>query len=453
METIGRRDFIKILGASAALTGLSGQLSLAAPASPKRPNLLFILTDDLGYGDLSVYGRPDYRTPNLDALAAEGTRFTDAYAAFPVCTPTRTAFVTGRYPQRTSVGLEEPLAFKEGLGERVGTAGLDPEHPTVASLLKAAGYETALFGKWHLGYQPQFSPNHHGFDEFFGHLSGGVDYHAHTDGDGAPDLFENDMPVEREGYLTDLLTERAVEYVSRQRNAPFFLYLSYNAPHWPWDTPTHDEPAFGYGDGGGGSLAAYAEMMQNLDTNIGRVLSTLRESGLEDDTLVIFTSDNGGERFSYNWPLSGMKADLREGGVRVPAIVRWPGNVPAGHASGQTAITMDWSATLLAAGGATADPDYPLDGEDLLPVMRDSEATHDRTLLWRYAAADQDAVRQGEWKYLRSGEDEYLFNLAEDVREQADLKESNPEVLTQLKQQFTSWNQTLLPKLVPEVTG
>lgn len=447
--TISRRTFVKALGASAALTGLSGQVSFAAPAARKRPNLIFILTDDLGYGDLSCYGRPDYNTPNLDALAAQGTRLTDAYAAFPVCTPTRTAFITGRYPQRTSVGLFEPLPFPEGLGEAVETAGLEPGHPTVASLLKNEGYDTALVGKWHLGYAPQFNPTEHGFDEFFGHLGGGVDYHAYTDGDGEPDLYENDMPVQREGYLTDILTERAVEFVSRRRDAPFFLFLSYNAPHWPWDTPTYDEPAFGLGDSGGGSLTAFREMMQNLDGNVGRVLAALRESGLEEDTLVIFTSDNGGERFSYNWPLSGAKAELREGGVRVPALVRWPGIIPAGTVSDQAAITMDWSATLLAAGGAAPAPDFPLDGEDLLPVLQ-GEGPHERLFLWRYAAADQDAVRRGDWKYLRSGEDEYLFNLAEDVREQADLKDLEPEVLAQLKGEFADWNAALLPKLEVE---
>lgn len=448
--TVSRRTFVKALGASAALTSLSGRVSFAAPAARKRPNLIFVLTDDLGYGDLSCYGRPDYNTPNLDALADEGTRLTDAYAAFPVCTPTRTAFITGRYPQRTPIGLYEPLPFPAGLGEAVGTAGLEPGHPTVASLLKGVGYDTALIGKWHLGYEAQFSPNAHSFDEFFGHLGGGVDYYSHTDGDGEPDLFENDMPVERKGYLTDLLTERAVEYVSRRRENPFFLFLSYNAPHWPWDTPTYDEPAFGMGDSGGGSLTAFREMMGNLDGNIGKVLAALREDGLDENTLVIFTSDNGGERFSYNWPLSGMKADLREGGVRVPAIVRWPGVVPAGRVSEQAAVTMDWSATLLAAAGAVPDPDYPLDGEDLLPTLQGDAPEHERLFLWRYAASDQDAVRRGDWKYLRSGEDEYLFNLAQDVREQADLKDAEPGVLAELKGEFSAWNAMLLPKLEPE---
>lgn len=447
--TVSRRTFVKALGASAALTGLSGGLSFASPPTRKRPNLLFILTDDLGYGDLSCYGRPDYNTPNLDALAAAGTRLTDAYAAFPVCTPTRTAFLTGRYPQRTSVGLYEPLPFPAGLGENVDTAGLEPGHPTVASLLKAAGYDTALVGKWHLGYAPQFNPTEHGFDEFFGHLGGGVDYFSHTDGDGEPDLFENDMPVEQKGYLTDLLTDRAVEYISRRRDAPFFLFLSYNAPHWPWDTPTYDEPAFGLGDSGGGSLSAFREMMQNLDGNVGKVLAALREGGLEEDTLVVFTSDNGGERFSYNWPLSGNKGELREGGVRVPAVVRWPGVVPAGAVSSQAAITMDWSATLLSAGGAAPAPNRPLDGEDLLPVLQ-GEAERERLFLWRYAAADQDAVRRGRWKYLRSGEDEYLFDLAQDVREQADLKDAEPGVLAELKSEFAGWNASLLPKLEPD---
>lgn len=224
---INRREFIGVATAGAFIVG--SQKSL--PSTTRLPNILFILADDLGYGDLSCYGRPDYRTPNLDQLAKQGLRFTDAYSASPVCTPTRCAFITGRYPARLPIGLEEPLRAKKDVGGRVG---LPPEHPTIASLLKSNAYETALVGKWHLSYLPEYGPNHHGFDEFFGVLGGSVHYFTHKDMTGELDLYEELVPVERIGYITDLLTERAIEFISRRRTRPFYLSLHYTAPHWPW---------------------------------------------------------------------------------------------------------------------------------------------------------------------------------------------------------------------------
>src|SRR2546427_5485424 len=207
---ITRREFV-----AAAIAGAAIAPSLTL-AQARRPNILFILADDLGYGDLSCYGRPDYQTPNLDHLATQGIRFTNAYSASPVCTPTRCAFITGRYPARTLVGLQEPLGWKKNLGDKANSLGLSPDHPTIASLLKKNGYETALIGKWHLGYLPAFGPIQSGFDEFFGVMSGGVDYFTHKDGAGEPDLFEDKVPVERIGYITELLTERAIKYISRR---------------------------------------------------------------------------------------------------------------------------------------------------------------------------------------------------------------------------------------------
>ena len=229
-----------------------------------RPNVIFILADDLGWGDLSCYGRPDYRTPNLDRLASEGVRFTDAYSASAVCTPTRCAFITGRYPGRLKIGLIEPLPSTNH------TVGLDPDHPTIGSLLKKSGYDTALIGKWHLGFRPEWGPNAHGFDEFFGILSGAADYHLHKNPLGEPELFENLRPVERNGYLTDLLTDRAVNYVTRRRTVPFYLSLHYTAPHWPWQDRKGGERVI-FTDknpgpvtmGGGGSLKLYAEMVRS----------------------------------------------------------------------------------------------------------------------------------------------------------------------------------------------
>src|SRR4051812_24872546 len=374
---VSRRGFLRSGLAATAYAGLAPRRLLSA----RRPNILFILADDLGYGDLSCYGRPDYRTPHIDRLAGEGLRFTSNYTAAAVCTPTRVALMTGRYPARLPVGLAEPLAYGDV------SVGLPPEHPTPASLLKRAGYATALIGKWHLGYLPEYGPIRHGFDEFYGILSGGVDYFSHRVPSGTLDLHEGNVTVDQAGYMTDLLTDRAVEYIRRRHTAPFYLALHYTAPHWPWEGPGDTaasrmhrsvadtaKGAFlgGYADGG--SLRVYAAMMQRLDDGVGRIIGALRETGQERDTFVVFTSDNGGERYSYNWPMSEGKTTLNEGGIRVPAIVRWPGRVPAGRTVDQTVITMDWTATMLALAGAAPDPAYPLDGVDLSPLCRGEAA-------------------------------------------------------------------------------
>ncbi|MBD0369724.1 MAG: sulfatase-like hydrolase/transferase [Pyrinomonadaceae bacterium] len=448
-EGISRRQFVSAAVASTVFTAAAK----AKPSDIRRPNVLFILADDLGYGDLSCFGRPDYSTPNLDRLAQQGIRFTNAYSASPVCTPTRCAFITGRYPARTTVGLEEPLAWKKNLGDRVNVLGLSPEHPTIASLLKKNGYATSLVGKWHLGYLPRFGPIQSGFNEFFGIMSGAVDYFSYKDAFGEPDLFEDKVPVERIGYLTDLLTTRAVGVISRRHTRPFYLSLHYTAPHWPWegreDIETSRKLKRGYeGFTAGGSIATYAAMMKSLDEGVGQVMSALGKAKLDRDTLVIFTSDNGGERFSYNWPFTGQKFDLREGGIRVPAIVRWPGVIPAGRSTEQVAITMDWTATILAATQTRPDVNYPLDGDDLLPASKGERAVYERKLFWRNA--NQDAVRLGKWKYLNDGRREYLFDLSIDQREQADFKEQNPEIFLQLRTEFQRWQSQVLPR--PEAT-
>lgn len=435
---ISRREFVS---SAVAVTSLSVMPKGLLSAPPLRPNILFIMADDLGYGDLSCYGRPDYRTPHLDHLAEQGVRLTNAYAAAPVCTPTRCAFITGRYPARTAVGLEEPLTWRKNIGDRLG---LSPDHPTIASLLKVNGYETALVGKWHLGYLPKYGPIQSGFEHFFGIMSGGVDYFTHKDGAGEPDLFENQVPVERVGYVTDLLTERAAQFISQRRNRPFYLSLHYTAPHWPWEGPGDEQVSKTLKSlVEGGSLKAYASMMKSLDDGIGRVLKVLSAAKLDRETLVIFTSDNGGERFSYNWPFSGQKLNLREGGVRVPAIVRWPGVLPSGRLNEQSAITMDWTATILAVTQTKPDIDYPLDGEDLLPVLRGQRPAYERAIFWR--TRNQGAARSGKWKYLKQGNDEFLFDLTVDQREQADFKEKNPDVLQRIRVEYQRWESQMLP--------
>ncbi len=445
MTDVSRREFIAgAVGAAAAMTTANAQVR---GGGRTRPNIIFIMADDIGWGDLSCYGRPDYQTPNIDRLAKEGVRFTNGYSAAPLCTPTRVGFHTGRYPARLPVGLEEPIQARKVIGERVKTVGIPHEHPTISSIIKSADYETALIGKWHLGYLPDFGPLKFGFDEFFGIMSGAVDYFTHTDPAGEPDLFEGEVPVERVGYLTDLLTDRAVKYLKSPRKKPFYLSLLYTAPHWPWEGPRDIAISKKLGKGyegftAGGSLKTYIEMMKNLDDGIGKVIAALKAAGLYKNTLIIFTSDNGGERFSFNWPFSGQKFDLREGGIRVPAIVRWPGVTRAGTISDQPIITMDWTATMIAAAGSSPDPKFPLDGKDLLPILSGKQMLADRTFFWR--TKRHAAVRRGRWKYLREEKAEYLFDLSVDEREQADFKSEEPLVFENLRKDLEKWESGML---------
>jgi arylsulfatase A-like enzyme len=318
----------------------------------------------------------------------------------------------------------------------------------VSSLIKSAGYSTALVGKWHLGYLPYFGPLKTGFDEFYGNMSGAVDHFTHKDMTGTLDFFEGDVPVEKIGYMTDLLTERAVEYVRRPRKTPFYLSLHYTAPHWPWEGPkdVSVSNAMKYGPPGfraGGSLKIYAEMVKTMDAGIGRVLAALKTAGLEKNTLVIFTSDNGGERFSYNWPFRGQKMELFEGGLRVPAIVRWPGVTPAGRVSDQQVITMDWTATMIAAAGNKPDPKYPLDGEDLAGVLSGRTAQYDRNFFWR--TYRQGAMRSGKWKYVREDKKEFLFDLSVDEHEQAEFSAREPDAAARFRTDFSKWESTVVP--------
>lgn len=448
-----RRKFVQSLAIGTTLlkegirsTAVANSVQRSSGANESHPNIIFILADDLGWGDLSCYGRPDYRTPNIDLLASQGTKFTDAYSASAVCTPTRCAYITGQYPARFKIGLEEPLVAANS------NVGLEPNQKTIASLLKQSGYNTALFGKWHLGFRPEWGPNAHGFDEFFGILAGAGDYFLHKNGLGQPDLYENLTPVERNGYITDLLTERAVNYVKKPRSAPFFLSLHYTAPHWPWQgrkggdvvhfSDKAPEPAT---MAAGGSLKLYAQMMESLDDGVGRVMQSIKAAGLDKNTLVIFTSDNGGERFSYLWPFSGKKGDLFEGGIRVPALVRWPGVVPTNRVTQQMAITMDWTTTILAAAKADASAGPSFDGIDLLPLLKGSSRVIDRTFFWRIYA--KDAMREGKWKYVRDGEARRLFDLSVDQHEQADFSNEHPKILQRLMREFDKWNEQMLPRL------
>ena len=404
-----------------------------------RPRFVFILADDLVFADLGCYGGRSSCSPVLDRMAREGLRFTDGYANSSVCSPTRFALMTGRWQHRLRGAADEPLA---GSARGHPALGLPPEHPTLASLLRDAGYATALVGKWHLGYAPHFGPLKSGYQEFFGPMSGAVDYFTHRDPQGQHDLWDNEREVHCEGYLTDLISERAVQYVQRQKS-PFFLSLHYTAPHWPWERREDEAESRRLGKlhhFDGGSVPVYLEMIRQMDEGIGKVLAALPEN-----TLVVFTSDNGGERFSDTWPLIGKKMDLLEGGIRVPCIVRWPGNVPAGATSTQLAITMDWVATFLEAAGAPAHPGYPLDGMSLLGNLRHPERVVPRELFWRMKFREQKAARAGTWKWLSVDGYEYLFDLARDQRERANLSGRYPARLAELKARFLAWEASLPP--------
>jgi arylsulfatase A-like enzyme len=342
--------------------------------------------------------------------------------------------------------LQEPLTATSP------AVGLPAAQPTIASRLRAAGYETALIGKWHLGWRPEYHPNRHGYDEFYGSLSGALDYFTHVApdaGDALPDLWENDRRVAAEGYLTDVFSDRAADFISRARSKPFYLSLHYTAPHSPWEGPA-DRAAADHADHGagpmtnGGSLETYAQMMRSMDEGIGRVLGALRRARIERDTLVIFTSDNGGERYSFNWPFSFQKLYLHEGGIRVPALVRWPGIVPAGTVTDQAATTMDWTATMLAAGGAQVGAADELDGENLLPVLTAEREAYDRALFWR--TRTRAAARVGRWKYLQEGNEEHLYDLAVDLGEKTDLKTREPAVFADVKNRYTAWAAGMRPR-------
>ncbi|MGH8704113.1 MAG: sulfatase family protein [Burkholderiales bacterium] len=418
-----------------------------------QPNFVFILADDLGYADLGCYGGRTQYSPVLDRMAAEGLRFTDGYANSPVCSPTRFALITGRWQYRLRAGNDEPIATRHR-GNPV--LGLPPAHPTLPSILRDAGYATALVGKWHLGFLPHFGPLKSGYQEFFGAMSGGLDYFTHRDSAGAHDLFEGEKEAQRSGYLTDLITERAVEFIGRQRagKAPFLLSVHYTAPHWPWETRADEADArrldkIYHFDGG--SVQTYLTMIRHMDEGIGRILEALDAAGAAENTLVIFTSDNGGERYSDTWPLVGKKMDLLEGGIRVPYIVRWPARVKAGGVTAQPAITMDWVATFFEAAGVKPHPDYPLDGASLLAVLENPGATFERELFWRMKFRNQRAMRAGRWKYLSLDGDEFLFDLSADQRERANRARHEPERLAAMRARYEAWENSL-PPLPPDAS-
>ena len=425
----------------ATICTLASWLCAATAAAQTRPNVVLIITDDAGYGDLGSYGAPDIRTPNIDRLAAEGARFTDFYAA-PTCTPTRAALITGRYQQR--VALETPLGNSTTPARDLGLA---PTGRSLPQLLKDHGYATGLIGKWHLGYKPEFQPNAHGFDYFFGHLSGYIDFYQHSGGDGVHDLWENGEPAHVDGYMTDLITERSLRYIREHAQQPFFLEVAYNAPHWPFQVP--DQPSVAPRnarfvqphEANTSTRAEYAAMLERVDQGVGEIVAALETLGLTRDTLVIFTNDNGGEWLSRNAPLFHRKGTIWEGGVRVPLIMRWPGRIPAGRTTAQVGLTMDLTATILAAAGAPVPEETRLEGIDLLPRVQANAEPVERTIFFRVAARQQRSVRQGDWKLMVEAGAVMLFNLADDPGERNDLAKERGDIAQRLRPLIAQWEK------------
>lgn len=452
---------------------LSGWVKLATPLRtvcgaerPSRPDIVLIVADNLGYGDLSCYGCPDIRTPNIDRIAAEGVRLTNFYSNGPECSPTRTALLTGRYQQRIP-GLE--CALGTGNVGRYDDAialaeqhqlGLPPSESVLIPALNEAGYKTVGLGKWHLGYEPHLLPPHHGFDYFLASLGGTIDYFYHNEPTGEPVLYENLKRVRRDKYFTDLITEGAIAFLEKQpAEEPIFLYLPYTAPSAPFQHPDHkpDRPKVSHKwdskDWQKGDRATLRAMMERLDQGVGQILETLETTGRADETLVIFCSDNGAYPIAAsNAPFRGHASELLEGGIHVACMARWPGQLPVGAVDDRLALTFDLTASILAAAGASPRVDRPLDGIDILGKISRDEPAEPRKLYWRSRRADRTwkAVRDGDLKYIwiedGDARSEYLFDVTNDVSESNNLLEAKPAEAERLKKSLAAWEQEVDPR-------
>jgi arylsulfatase A-like enzyme len=416
---------------------------------PDRPNVVLIMTDDAGYADTGSYGARDIRTPNIDSLARDGVKLTDFYANAMSCTPTRAGLIAGRYQQR--YGIEFVLASP---GVPGSDGGLPPLPHSLPLLMKKNGYATALIGKWHLGYTREYSPRAHGFDSFFGSKSAAIDYHTHftvRPSEGAqfvsaqPDLWEDDALIEQDGYITDLITRRSIEFINANATRPFFIDVAFNAPHSPVQRP--DVPA-GKPAPGGATRADYAAVMERVDRGVGEILQTLRARGLERNTIVIFTNDNGGVGLSHSAPLFHRKFSAWEGGIRVPALLRWPGRIPAGTVSSQVGMTMDLTASILAATATPVPSDARLEGVNLFPILERKATQVERTVFWRTGGPspvnmNQKAVRSGDWKLMIDGAVTriFLFNVKADPGERQDLFARRPDIAQRLQKLLAEWER------------
>jgi len=425
------------------------------PAAQRKPNFVIIMADDLGYGDISTFGGW-IATPNLDRLAREGMRLTDYHSNGAVCSPTRAALVTGRYQQRAGI----PAVIVANPKAEVHDHGLQTQEVSFAELLRQAGYATAIFGKWHLGYHPKYNPIHQGFDVFRGYVSGNVDYFSHIDQAGNFDWWQQDQKRDEPGYTTHLITRHGVRYIEAHCNEPFCLYLAHEAPHYPYQGPD-DEPfrAEGRPRGPGQSneqvKEAYRQMVQEVDRGVGQVVETLKRLGLERNTLVFFCSDNGAWRTGNNLPLRGWKGTLWEGGHRVPAVAWWPGRIKPGQVNDSLCASMDLMPTMLSLAGVQPPEDRPLDGVDLSPVLFEGKRLTEREMFWSFGPAG--AMRDGPWKLVvhkAKGDRPQveLFNLADDLGEKHNLAEQQPDRTQRMLGQYRAWLDEVTRTATPQPT-
>lgn len=452
-----RRDLLNT--AAAAVCGMPLGAMQRAPAPARKPNIVVILADDLGYGELGCQGNPEIPTPNIDSIARNGVRFTDGYVTAPVCCPSRAGFMTGRYQTRFGHELNAI-----GAQNKLPGVGLPLSETTLASALKSAGYATGMAGKWHLGGTPRFHPQQRGFDEFFGFLHEGHFYvpppyagvESHLRNPEPPYDEENPVlrgtePVTEKEYLTHAFTREAVNFIDRHRRHPFFLYVPYNAIHSPMQALepymrrfTRIEDLH---------RRVFAAMLASLDDGVGRILAKLRDTGLENDTLIFFLSDNGGptqELTSSNKPLRGGKGQTFEGGIRIPFMVQWKNRLRPGQVRHEPVISLDVFATAAAAAGARTG--RTLDGVDLVPYLSGAKSTapHE-TLFWRYG--QNAALRRGNWKLVRQGERNapaagfQLYDLSNDIGETVNLAAGRPEALRDLTAAWEEINGQMVPPL------
>ena len=404
----------------------------------RKPNIILILADDMGYGDAGCYGGKHLQTPAIDTLADRGLRFTDFHSNAPVCSPTRAALLTGCYQQRC--GIEGVISAKNHREK-----GLSLENVTFADLLKTAGYRTAVFGKWHLGYEPRFNPRYQGFDEFVGFVSGNIDYHSHIDQAGVEDWWQDVELIPEEGYSTDLVTSHGLSFIQRHKDKPFCLYLAHECPHYPYQGPNDPadrtvgkpEPILGRRKD---RTAAYKEMMESMDTSIDRIVRKINSLDLEKETFIFFCSDNGPTGPGSSGPLKGKKGSLWEGGHRVPGIAYWPSKIRPGTVTNETALTMDLLPTLASLAGLSPPTTLKLDGVDLLPLMVGEKPLSEHSLFWRFK--NDCAIRKGPWKLI-NGESQSLFHLDDDISETTNIIRKEQERGKSLEQELMNWSRKI----------
>ena len=404
----------------------------------RKPNIILILADDMGYGDAGCYGGKHLQTPAIDTLADRGLRFTDFHSNAPVCSPTRAALLTGCYQQRC--GIEGVISAKNHRKK-----GLSLENVTFADLLKTADYRTAVFGKWHLGYEPRFNPRYQGFDEFVGFVSGNIDYHSHIDQAGVEDWWQDVELIPEEGYSTDLVTSHGLSFIQRHKDKPFCLYLAHECPHYPYQGPNDPadrtvgkpEPILGRRKD---RTAAYKEMMESMDTSIDRIVRKINSLDLEKETFIFFCSDNGPTGPGSSGPLKGKKGSLWEGGHRVPGIAYWPSKIRPGTVTNETALTMDLLPTLASLAGLSPPTTLKLDGVDLLPLMVGEKPLSERSLFWRFK--NDCAIRKGPWKLI-NGESQSLFHLDDDIGETTNIIRKEQERGKSLEQELMNWSRKI----------